>query len=118
MTNPEDKFAEMGGKLLGSYRHPDDWAEGNSTGKMHLIGRKILKVEEIRIGGMAFVSEEVAMANAEAIRAWAGSVGLKPFQLTLDQQRDKAPYVVVPQQYFEDPVLPLLQALPKPENQE
>jgi hypothetical protein len=114
----ENKLAERGGELLARYRHPGDWAEGNSTGKIHLIGQKILRVEEIRIGGMAFVSEETALANADAIRAWAGSVGLQPFQFMLDQQRDKAPYVMVPQQYFEVPVLPLLQALPKPESPE
>jgi hypothetical protein len=107
--------AEVGAEILARYQHPDSWADGRSTGKPHLIGKKVLKVEEIRLGGMAFVDEQTARDNAGAIRAWVGSVGLATYHVTFDQQYDKAPYVVVPEQYFEEPVLPHLQALARPE---
>jgi hypothetical protein len=103
--------AECGADIFRRYRHPESWKDGRSTGKPHLIGKTVLKVEEIRLGGGAFVRAEDARANAAAIRAFAQSAGLAPYQLTLDQTVDKAPYVVVPTQYFEIDVLPVLRAL-------
>ncbi|HLZ14691.1 MAG TPA: hypothetical protein VKQ34_01735 [Candidatus Saccharimonadales bacterium] len=108
--------AEVGADVLREYRHPDSWIDGGSTGKPHLLGRMVLLVEEIRLGGKGFVTPEQALSNAAAIRAWAGSVGLAPY-LTFDRQPDNAPYVVVPEQYFQEPVLPQLQALAQPPEQ-
>ncbi len=106
--------AETGATILARYQHPGDWVRGN---KPHLFGKMVLMTEEIRIGGMAFVDEKTARDNATAIRAWAGSVGLAPFQITIDQQTDKAPYVVVPEAHFANVVLPQLQALVQPQEQ-
>jgi hypothetical protein len=103
--------AERGADILRRYRHPESWENGASTLKHHLAGKMVLKVEELRLGGDAFVNEEDARENAAAIRVFAQSAGLPPYKLTLDQVQGRAPYVVVPAQYFESEVLPILQAL-------
>lgn len=105
------RAAERGAEILRRYHHPESWEDGRLTGKPHLIGKKVLKVEEIRLGGMAFVSEQDARVNAAAIRAFAQSAGLPPYKLTLDQVQGKAPYVVVPDEYFESEILPILHGL-------
>ncbi|HXH26707.1 MAG TPA: hypothetical protein VNG90_02340 [Candidatus Acidoferrum sp.] len=110
-TSPDEKLISIGKTVLAIYRHPDSWkgGEGSRAGSM------VLKVEEIRVGGDAFVSKFDSDINAKAILAWAASVGIKPFQLTLTREQNKAPYVVVPNQYFTNDVLPHLQALTKPD---
>lgn len=94
------KLAEHGGIILSHFRHPEDWRDGADTGKLNLMGTKVLKVELIRLGGGALVDPVGARLNASAIRAFALSRGLPPHMLTLEQVPDKVPYVVVPDQYF------------------
>lgn len=103
--------AQNGAKILKRYKHPDSWKDGSSTGKAHLARKTVLKVEEIRLGGGAFVSRSEAVGNAKAIRAWAGSVGLSPAKFTIDQREGYAPYVVVDNDYFKSHVLPKLAKL-------
>jgi hypothetical protein len=103
--------ADLGAEILRRYRHPGSWKNGRDTSRVHLFGALVLKVEEIRLGGDAFVSEAAARSNAAAIMAWAASVGLPPYKLTIDHPLGKAPYVVVPKQYFQTDVLSELRKL-------
>lgn len=93
-TTPADRGAD----ILRRYRHPESWENGASTLKHHLAGMMVLKIDEIRLGGGAFINEQDDRANAAAIRAFAHSAGLPPYKLTLDQVPGKAPYAVVPAQ--------------------
>ncbi len=117
MNTPSPSPTKVGADVLRQYQHPDGWIDGRSTGKPNLMGKMVLIVEEIRLGGMGFLTQEQALGNVAAIRAWAGSVGLGPQHLAFDHQPDMTPYVVVPEAYFQEPVLPQLQALVRPSEQ-
>ena len=103
-----------GAVILRQYRHPTDWEDGGQTGKQHLRGAKVLKVEEIRLGKLPFgippIPTALAEYSAQCIAAWARAVGLTPDQFRIDQQPDKAPYIYVPKIHW-NRVLPLLQQL-------
>ncbi len=94
-------LAQLGGDILRRYPL-EYWETGRSTGKAHHVGRRILKVEEIRFGGGAFVTPDEARTNVAAIRAWMASAGLKPYQILFDHQPDKAPYIMVPEAHFDE----------------
>ena len=109
-----DELALRGAFILKHYRHPDDWRPGSDTSRIHLMRCRVLKVEEIRIGnpppGFAANDPDQARLNARAIAAFARAVRLQPYQLLIDQQDGKAPYIYVPDEHWAV-VLPLLQAL-------
>ncbi len=87
-----DELVLRGAAILKRYSHLDDWERGSSTGKAHLVNTMTLKVEEIRIGGMAFVTAEEARLNAHAIAAFARRMRIR---IQIDQQPGKAPRIFV-----------------------
>lgn len=63
-TTPLQPTPELGAAILKRYKHPDDWREGSGTGKPHLVHTMVLKVEDIRLGGQAYVDEAAARLSA------------------------------------------------------
>lgn len=104
-------LAQVGAAILGKYSHPASWIDGASTGNPHHAGRMLLQVEELHLGEDSPFDAYAARDNFWAIKTWAGEVGLRPYQLTIDQRYNKIPYVVVPAAIFNDLVLPHLQNL-------
>ncbi len=97
-----------GGQILRGYPL-ERWVPGEA--RFGLENDMVLKVEEIRRGSGASVTPDGAVANIQAILAWARSVGLTSRMLGVVQEDGGAPYVVVPVRFFETHVLPELKAL-------
>ncbi len=109
--NSQEWLVLRGSVILSRYRHPEDWEDGNSTGKPHLRGTKTLRVEEIRIGnpppGLPANDEAHARREARAILAFARELRVR---IQVDQQPGKAPRIYVANDEWQH-VLPVLQSL-------
>jgi len=98
MSATRQELITLGAKILRRYRHPESWEDGSRVGKSHLIGSMTLLVEELRLSGRS--TDAAAHVNAHAIRTWAKSVGIEPYQLKLDARYGLAPRIYVPNEHW------------------
>ena len=106
-----EELVLRGAVILRRYRHPGDWEDGSSTGKVHLIRTKTLRVEELRIGnpppGLPANDPAQARSDARAILAFARELRIR---IQVDQQVGKAPRIYVAEDEWPN-ALAVLQAL-------
>lgn len=100
----------LGASILRHFRHPDDWQDGAQTGNPRLSGSLVLAIDQLRLDDAPIAVKNRNQVIVLAIRAWASSVGIKPYELRFEIMPDAA-YISVPWGFFSTRILPKLEEL-------
>jgi len=106
------EIGKRGAYLLSRYEHPEDWADGQTTGADMHTGRMVLQMSELQLGGQHpdAPDHDLALDRHRALTAWAQDSGL------LRVVRVVAPFgrpafLTAPAETFSGIVLPHLQKI-------